>query len=295
MIDVKNVSSSVFSASRRLSSKSGNSCESAACPSVSQLQPLTEEVVDERLGPGIGQHPATCCSRVAGVLSRPFCADRASSSSGAVRQRKNESREARTRSDKRYAPPARPRGSRSTRKMNLGLTRIRAGPDRAGIENWRRQCGPAGKRLLRPACLRGRHHLDSSPRSVDRIRCAQASSSAVRPRPAHEDSTPARCISTPVGLNGRSGSTSSIAGFQRSRIVSDEQRDVGFEASCVQRVVFSMNATVISRGPALSGTRAVNRPSTWSPVIVGFSLDAAYPCRRRTTQEARAPRTLISS
>ena len=29
------------------------------------------------------------------------------------------------------------------------------------------------------------------------------------------------------------------------------------------------------RGPALSGTRAVKRPSTSSPVVVGLSLDAA--------------------
>ena len=71
---------------------------------------------------------------------------------------------------------------------------------------------------------------------------------------------------------------------------------VRLQPSGVERVRLLDERDANARGPALSGTRTVNRPSTSSPVIVGLSLDAAIslspPNDARWT---RSPFTEISS
>jgi hypothetical protein len=100
----------------------------------------------------------------------------------------------------------------------------------------------------------------------------------------------------PAALNGPVRITSSMCGRPEKSMVSDELRTYDWSRRVLRACVFWRNATEMSRGPALSGTRTVNRPSTLSPVVVGLSLEAAIsslpPNDARCT---RRPSTAISS
>ena len=96
----KNSSVSRRNACRRLSSKSGNTlCDGPGQRQVAQEQPLAGEVLDERVGRGgSASIRRTWRASIAGALSWPFAATSSSSSSGMLLHRKNDSRDASSRS-----------------------------------------------------------------------------------------------------------------------------------------------------------------------------------------------------
>ena len=101
----KNSSVSRRNACRRLSSKSGKTRRIGRdARQVAQVQPLAGEVVDERLRARIGQHPPHLLLEhgriAAAAAARPASS---SSSSGMLLHRKNDSRDASSRSLMRYA------------------------------------------------------------------------------------------------------------------------------------------------------------------------------------------------
>ncbi len=95
---------------------------------IAQLQPLAGEICDQRIG--LRRSPASrapAARSSAGSLSRPRSAASSSSSSGIVLHRKNDSREARSRSLTRYGVlGATFAGSSSMRNRNDGLTSMRS-------------------------------------------------------------------------------------------------------------------------------------------------------------------------
>ncbi len=108
----------------------------------------------------------TCRSSTAGFFSSPFAAASSRSSSGMLLQRKNDSRDASARSDRRYAAPgATPAGSGSTRSRNFGLARMR----RSAMSM------PPSKRagLLAPAREEVEQHLQVGVAQVAAVRAAR--------------------------------------------------------------------------------------------------------------------------
>ena len=91
---------------------------------VAQIQPLAGEVRDERVGARVRQHPPHLRARAPpGRAARRAPPASSSSSSGMLLHRKNESRDASSRSLMRYGVSgATSAGSRSTRNRNSGLT-----------------------------------------------------------------------------------------------------------------------------------------------------------------------------
>ena len=65
---------------------------------LAKKQPLCGEIVDERLRASVGQHPPRLPLELRRIASLPACASASSSSSGTLLHRKNESRDASSKS-----------------------------------------------------------------------------------------------------------------------------------------------------------------------------------------------------
>ncbi len=133
----KNISVSRRSDCRRLSSKSGNSSEfGSTLLTLRSCSHWPAKLLTSACDFGSASMRRTCCSSTAGDFSLPWLATFSSSSSGMLLQRKNDKRDASSRSSRRYALPAgTSAGSRSTRNTNRGLARMACrAASNAGVE-----------------------------------------------------------------------------------------------------------------------------------------------------------------
>ena len=176
---------------------------------VAQEEPLAREVLDQRLGLRVRQHPRAPAARASpGSGSRPVAARSSSSSSGMLLHRKNESRDA---------------SARSLMRRRVARRRPPAAP-RCGEEGRRHQ-DPRQRVLeaqLEVACftalpieghqrvdLRGRGRTAGRRAGPGSTRCAARRPAPRRPsRPAHEDASRLGVSPMPVGLNGPGWSAS---------------------------------------------------------------------------------------
>ena len=129
----RNSSVSRWNASRRFSSNSGKHVRIGRLAAHgAQLQPLAEEIVDQRLR--ARRRPASAAPAARAPPDPSACPAppaSSSSSSGMLLHRKNDSRDASSRSLRpdRSRPPRAPAGSRSMRNRNSGSTSMRSSAD----------------------------------------------------------------------------------------------------------------------------------------------------------------------
>ena len=289
----RNSSVSRRNASRRLSSKSGKDARigRARCAGCAGTATGRRSWSTNASARGSASIRRTCCSSTAGIAAA--CRARArssSSSSGMLLHRKNDRREASSRSLMRYRrvrPPR--RGCRSMRNRNSGLTSTRSSATLdAALEaafaraRLRRTPSALDVRVRRPARRYARRA------SVERIRLAHACSLAgVGRHGRRRCGGGSACRRSPVTLNGP---LIGDAGQRRLRAARASPR---FHQFLTDRVAMLDVGDGTTRGPAFI-------PRSTSIGLSGGTMKTPFPrsvggCSPTVTTCARTPSTLTSS